>query len=242
MAGRCRAVHENRKRRVPANNVGARFFITFSGARGTKDMNAVYQGVDGAYSQLVIAHYLREHGIDMPTLGVAQLSRDGDRRGRCAGRRRRDPDRERHRRHRARRLRPAGRVRSRSRSRRFIGAPITVCWACAVRRLRDVREVLGHPLVLAECGAFLAGLDMRARFRAKTPASRRAKSRAAAIRRSPRSPRPLPRRSTILIELAAHCSDDPRTYSRFLIVRPRHAARTNPMLAVTQERATARRR
>ncbi|HEY5350468.1 MAG TPA: 3-deoxy-7-phosphoheptulonate synthase, partial [Candidatus Lustribacter sp.] len=37
-----------------------------------------------------------------------------------------------------------------------------------------------------------------------------------------------------LIELAAHCSDDPRTYTRFLIVRPRHAANTSPMLAITK--------
>ena len=31
---------------------------------------AVYQGVDGAYSQLVIAHYLREAGLEASTAGV----------------------------------------------------------------------------------------------------------------------------------------------------------------------------
>ncbi|MGA7569399.1 MAG: 3-deoxy-7-phosphoheptulonate synthase, partial [Candidatus Aquilonibacter sp.] len=37
-----------------------------------------------------------------------------------------------------------------------------------------------------------------------------------------------------LIELAAHCSDDPRTYSRFLIVRPRHSGPSNPVLALAK--------
>jgi 3-deoxy-7-phosphoheptulonate synthase len=194
-------------------------------------MTAVYQGVDGAYSQLVLGHYLREHGIDMPTVGLPSFREMATA---VAGSRAdagvipienaivgtvregydllAEFD-----------LEPVAEIQWRT-DHRLLGV--------RGAELRDVREVLAHPLVLAECGAFLAGLDhARAIPCEDTGVAAREVARggnpAIAALASPAA-------ASIydLIELATHCSDDPRTYSRFLVVRPRHASPSNPLLAV----------
>jgi len=191
---------------------------------------AVYQGVDGAYSQLAIAHYLREVKITAGTLGVptyremattvASLRAD-------AG------------------VVPienaiAGSVREGyDLIAEFDLAPLAeVQWRTDHRllgvrgcELRDVREILAHPLVIAECGRFLAGLD-RARAipcedtgvaarevaHGGNPAVAALASAAAGI-------------AYDLVELATNCTDDPDTYSRFLIVGSHYMAPNSPLAA-----------
>jgi prephenate dehydratase len=196
-------------------------------------MTAVYQGVDGAYSQLVLGHFLREHGIEMPTVGLPSFREMATA---VAGARA------------AIGVIPienaiVGTVREGyDLLAEFDLAPVAeIQWRTDHRllgvrgaELRDVREVLAHPLVLAECGAFLAGLDhARAIPCEDTGVAAREVARggnpAIAALASPAA-------ASIydLIELATHCSDDPRTYSRFLIVRPRHGTTSNPVLALAK--------
>ncbi|HTU70784.1 MAG TPA: 3-deoxy-7-phosphoheptulonate synthase [Candidatus Baltobacteraceae bacterium] len=194
-------------------------------------MTAVYQGVDGAYSQLVLGHFLREHGIEMPTAGLPTFREMATA---VAGARAEVG------------VMPienaiVGTVREGyDLLAEFDLAPVAeIQWRTDHRllgvrgaQLRDVREVLAHPLVLAECGAFLAGLDhARAIPCEDTGVAAREVARggnpAIAALASPAA-------ASIydLVELATHCSDDPRTYSRFLIVRPRHAAASNPVVGL----------
>ena len=194
-------------------------------------MTAVYQGVDGAYSQLVLGHFLREHGIEMPTVGLPSFREMATA---VAGSRAEIG------------VIPienaiVGTVREGyDLLAEFDLVPVAeIQWRTDHRllgvrgaELRDVREVLAHPLVLAECGAFLAGLDhARAIPCEDTGVAAREVARggnpAIAALASPAA-------ASIydLVELATHCSDDPRTYSRFLIVRPRHPHAGNPVLAL----------
>ncbi len=194
-------------------------------------MTAVYQGVDGAYSQLVLGHFLRERGIEMPTVGLPSFREMAT----AVAGARADVG-----------VIPienaiVGTVREGyDLLAEFDLVPVAeIHWRTDHRllgvrgaELRDVREVLGHPLVLAECGTFLAGLDhARAIPCEDTGVAAREVARggnpAIAALASPVA-------ATIydLVELATHCSDDPRTYSRFLIVRPRHTSASNPVLAL----------
>jgi 3-deoxy-7-phosphoheptulonate synthase len=197
-------------------------------------MTAVYQGVDGAYSQLVLGHFLRERGIDLRTEGLPSFRELAT-------------------------TVASGRVNlgvipienaivgtvreGYDLIAEFDLAPVAeIQWRTDHRllgvrgaELRDVREVLGHPLVLAECGAFLAGLEhARAIPCEDTGVAAREVSRGGnpsiAALASPAA-------ATIydLVELAAHCSDDPRTYSRFLIVNSRVA----PQLRKGERRKTS---
>ncbi|MGA8533280.1 MAG: prephenate dehydratase domain-containing protein, partial [Candidatus Tumulicola sp.] len=191
---------------------------------------AVYQGVEGAYSQLAIAQYLRDVGVEAGTLGVptyremattvASLRAD-------AG------------------IVPienaiAGSVREGyDLIAEFDLAPLAeVQWRTDHRllgvhggELRDVREVLAHPLVIAECGRFLAGLDharaipcedtgvaAREVARRGNPATAALASPAAGI-------------AYDLVELAGNCTDDPQTYSRFLVVGSPHMPPDSPLAA-----------
>jgi 3-deoxy-7-phosphoheptulonate synthase len=192
---------------------------------------AVYQGVDGAYSQLVIAHYLRERGIEASTLGVKSYRELATS---VAG------------------LRAdvgvipienaiGGTVREGyDLLAEFDVAPVAeVHWRTDHRllgvrgaELRDVREVLAHPLVIAECGKFLSGLDhARAIPCEDTGIAAREVARGGNPSVAALAP---PAAAAIydLIELAENCTDDPRTYSRFLIVRPRHAIAGNPVASI----------
>jgi 3-deoxy-7-phosphoheptulonate synthase len=188
---------------------------------------AVYQGVDGAYSQLAIAHYLRESGIAAATLGVPtyrEMATAVASMRAVAG------------------IVPienaiAGSVRE---GYDLIGefdlAPVAeLQWRTDHRllgvrggELRDIREILAHPLVMAECGRFIAGLEharaipcedtgvaAREVARSGNPAVAALASPAAAL-------------AYDLVELAANCTDDPGTYSRFLIVGSRHLTAESP--------------
>ena len=129
-------------------------------------MTAVYQGVDGAYSQLVLGHFLREHGIEMPTVGLPSFREMATA---VAGARA------------AIGVIPienaiVGTVREGyDLLAEFDLVPVSeIQWRTDHRllgvrgaELRDVREVLAHPLVLAECGAFC-----RARPCARDPVRR----------------------------------------------------------------------
>jgi chorismate mutase/prephenate dehydratase len=185
-------------------------------------MIAAYQGVDGAYSQLVVHDYFRRHGVEDTTLGlptyrevaasVAALRAD-------AG------------------AIPienaiAGTVREGYELVAEFGlAPVAeVLWRTDHRllgvkgaALSDVREVLAHPLTIAECGRFLASLSgARAIPCEDTGVAAREVARsgnpAIAALASPEAARIYD-----LEELAAHCGDHQSTFSRFLIVRAPHA-------------------
>ncbi|MBV8531008.1 MAG: hypothetical protein JO104_06795, partial [Candidatus Eremiobacteraeota bacterium] len=184
---------------------------------------AVYQGVDGAYSQLVVAHFLREAGFESSTVGVPTYREMATT---VAG------------------LRAdvgvvpienaiGGTVREGyDLLAEFDLAPIAeVHWRTDHRllgvpgaELRDVREVLAHPLVIAECGRFLAGLrHARAIPCEDTGVAAREVARggnAAVAALAPAAAAII----YDLAELAVNCADDPATYSRFLVVRSRHAA------------------
>ncbi len=184
---------------------------------------AVYQGVDGAYSQLVLEHFIRERGISANTLGVpsyrelvtalSSLRADFG-------------------------VIPienaiGGTVREAyDLLGEFDVAPVAeVLWRTDHRllgvrgaTLRDVREVLAHPLVIAECGKFLSGLE---KARAIPCEDTGVAAREVARGGSPEVAALAPASAAAiydLVELAGHCADHPATYSRFLIVRPRHGA------------------
>lgn len=184
---------------------------------------AAYQGVDGAYSQLVLEHYLRDCGIAASTLGlptyrelVTTLSSQRANVGvipieNAIG----------------------GTVREAyDLIAEFELAPVAeILWRTDHRllgvrgaTLRDVREVLAHPLVIAECGKFLSGLD---HARAIPCEDTGVAAREVARGGSPAIAALAPASAAAIYdleELAAHCSDHPETYTRFLIVRPKHAA------------------
>ncbi len=196
---------------------------------------AVYQGVEGAYSQLAIARYLHEAGIEAGTLGVATYREMAT----TVASLRADAG-----------IVPienaiAGSVREGyDLIAEFDLAPLAeVQWRTDHRllgvrggELRDVREVLAHPLVIAECGRFLAGLDharaipcedtgvaAREVARAGNPAVAALASAAAA-------------KVYDLVELAANCTDAPDTYSRFLIVGSRHMPPNGPLASRPQSK------
>ncbi|MBV8435550.1 MAG: hypothetical protein JO029_14825, partial [Candidatus Eremiobacteraeota bacterium] len=176
---------------------------------------AVYQGVDGAYSQLVIAHYLREAGLEATTVGVpsyremattvASLRADVGVipiENAIGGTVREGYDllAEFD-------LSPMAEVHWRT-DHRLLGVPGA--------ELRDVREVLAHPLVIAECGRFLAGLDhARAIPCEDTGVAAREVARGGNPAVAALAP-PAAGVTYDLVELAANCTDDPNTYSRFL--------------------------
>ena len=185
-------------------------------------MIAAYQGVDGAYSQLAVHHFLQSRGADAATAGlptyrevaasVASLRAD-------AG------------------VIPienaiAGTVREGYELVAEFGlAPVAeVLWRTDHRllgvqgaTLADVREVLAHPLTIAECSRFLGSLPQaRAIPCEDTGVAAREVARsgnaAVAALASPEAARIYG-----LTELAENCGDHPNTFSRFLIVRAPHA-------------------
>src|SRR5579862_1738563 len=184
-------------------------------------MIAVYQGVDGAYSQLVVAHFLREAGIDGSTVGVPSYREMATTvaslraevgvipiENAIGGTVREGYDllAEFD-------LQPIAEIHWRT-DHRLLGVPGA--------EMRDVREILAHPLVIAECGRFLSGLQhARAIPCEDTGVAAREVARGGNPAVAALAP---PAAAVIydLVELAANCTDDPKTYSRFLVVRSRH--------------------
>ena len=187
-----------------------------------------YQGVAGAYSQLVIDHFLRERGFEATTIGVPRYANVAT----TVSALRADIG-----------VLPienaiAGTVRECYDIVVAFGlVPIReVLWHTDHRllgirgsELRDVREILAHPLVIAECGQFLAslpnarvipcedtGVAAREVARGGNPTVAALASSAAADIYG-------------LKELAAHCADDPETFSRFLLVRSPNIASDHPL-------------
>jgi 3-deoxy-7-phosphoheptulonate synthase len=196
---------------------------------------AVYQGVDGAYSQLALVHYLREVGIDAVTVGVPSYREMATT---VAG------------------LRAdagivpienaiAGSVREGyDLIAEFDLAPLAeMQWRTDHRLLgvrgaglQDIREVLAHPLVIAECGRFLAGLQhVRAIPCEDTGVAAREVARGgnAAIGALAS---PAAAHAYDLVELASNCTDDPSTYSRFLVVGSRHMPPDSPLASKAKSR------
>jgi 3-deoxy-7-phosphoheptulonate synthase len=202
--------------------LGARGRFTTRREKLLVAMIAAYQGVDGAYSQVVLEHYLRERSLTANTLGlpsyrelVTALSSLRANLGvipieNAIG----------------------GTVREAyDLIDEFELAPVAeILWRTDHRllgvrgaTLRDVREVLAHPLVIAECGKFLGGLE---HARAIPCEDTGVAAREVARSGSPEIAALAPASAAAiydLVELAAHCADHPGTYTRFLVVRPRHA-------------------
>ena len=197
---------------------------------------ALFQGVDGAYSQLALTHVLRERGIEAQVEGIASYRHLAT--AVASGRA-------------AYGILPlenaiVGTVREGyDLLAEYALAPIAeVLWRTDHRLLgvpgatmRDVREVLAHPLVIAECGTFLAtlgharaipcedtGVAAREVARGGNPAIAALGPTAAAA-------------FYHLDELAEHCADDPGTFSRFAIFCAKGGAKASEGAA--QERKTS---
>jgi 3-deoxy-7-phosphoheptulonate synthase len=183
-------------------------------------ITAVYQGVDGAYSQLVLQAWFGARGLDVRTVGVPSYREVATS---LAG------------------LRAdagvlpienaiVGTVRETyDLLAEYDAMPIGEALMRTDHRLlgvrgaslSDVREVLAHPLVIAECGRFLASLTQA---RAIPCEDTGVAAREVARGGNPSIAALAPASAAALYdltELARHCADDPRTFSRFLILRPR---------------------
>jgi chorismate mutase/prephenate dehydratase len=198
---------------------------------------AVYQGVDGAYSQLVLEHFLRERGIDAQTVGVPSYREVATR---VAGVRA------------AFGVMPVenaivGTVREAyDLLAEFDVSPVAeIVWRTDHRllgvpgtTLRDVREILGHPLVLAECGKFLSSLTQaRAIPCEDTGVAAREVARGGSTAVAALAPSAAASLYG-LIELANHCADHRQTYSRFMVFMNPHAA-VAARLVPSQSRKTS---
>lgn len=107
---------------------------------------------------------------------------------------------------------------------RLLGAPGTT--------LEDVREVLAHPLVLAECGKFLASLQSaRAIPCEDTGIAAREVSRAGSSGLAAIAP-PSAAIRYGLVELAPRVADHPENFTRFIVFRSK--AGSHPALAVDE--------
>ncbi|HZZ64441.1 MAG TPA: 3-deoxy-7-phosphoheptulonate synthase [Candidatus Baltobacteraceae bacterium] len=183
-------------------------------------MIAAYQGVDGAYSQLVLQQFLSERGVaEYATLGLSTYREVGA----AVAAQRADVA-----------AIPienaiAGTVREGyDLAAEFGLTPVAeVLWLTDHRllgppgaQLRDVREVLAHPLTIAECSRFLASLPHARAVPcedtgiAAREVSRNGNAAIAALASVAAG------RIYGLSQLAQNCCDDPNTHSRFLIVAP----------------------
>jgi len=181
---------------------------------------AAYQGVDGAYSQLALEYYLRTHGVEAETLGVQSFRTVATNvaSGRAAvgivpmenaiggG------------------LREGYDLLS-----EFDLAPIAeLLWRTDHRllgikdaTLAGVRDVLAHPLIIAECGKFLSSLGgVRPIPCEDTGVAAREVARSGNLAIAAIAP-PAAAVRYDLIELASNISDFPNNFTRFLLFRPR---------------------
>ncbi|HLI97213.1 MAG TPA: 3-deoxy-7-phosphoheptulonate synthase [Candidatus Baltobacteraceae bacterium] len=203
-------------------------------------MIAAFQGIDGAFSQLVVAQFLRDRGLDASTLGMPtyrEVATAVSAERASAG------------------VIPienaiVGTVREGyDLVAEFELAPVAEVLCRTDHRLlgvhgaslEDVREVLAHPLTIAECSRFLQSLkNARAIPCEDTGVAAREVARGGNSAVAALAP-PAAARIYDLDELAANCGDHPSTYSRFLIVRPKHQAAEHPiaLLAHSDRRKTS---
>jgi chorismate mutase/prephenate dehydratase len=184
------------------------------------EISAVYQGVDGAYSQLVLQGWAAGRGLAVKTHGASTYREVA---AALAG------------------LRAdvgaipienaiVGTVREGyDLLAEFDLEPIAEVLLRTDHRLlgvrggslEDVREVLAHPLVINECGRFLSSLPhARAIPCEDTGIAAREVARGGNGSIAALAPASAARIYD-LDELARDCADDPRTYSRFILVRSR---------------------
>ncbi|HEY9179453.1 MAG TPA: 3-deoxy-7-phosphoheptulonate synthase [Candidatus Baltobacteraceae bacterium] len=194
-------------------------------------MVAAFQGVDGAFSQLVVHQFLAERSIDAPTLGMptyrevavavsAQRASAGiiPIENAIVGTVREGYDLVAE-----FGLVPVAEVLCRT-DHRLLGVHGAT--------LADVREVLAHPLTIAECSRFLQGLrNARAIPCEDTGVAAREVARGGNSAIAALAP-PAAARIYDLHELASNCGDHPNTFSRFLIVRAPHPSGSDPLAAL----------
>lgn len=190
-------------------------------------MIAAYQGVDGAYSQMVVGHFLRSKGIEGDTLGLPSYREVAA----AVASMRADLG-----------VIPienaiGGTVREGyDLVAEFSLTPIAeILWRTDHRLLgtsgasiTDVREILAHPLTIAECSRFLSSLpNARAIPCEDTGVAAREVARSGNPAIAALGPSSAARIYE-LVELAANCGNDPNTFSRFLILAApfQHAGRT----------------
>jgi chorismate mutase/prephenate dehydratase len=197
------------------------------------DMVAAFQGVDGAFSQLAVHQFLRERSLDVTTLGMpsyrevavavsAQRASVGiiPIENAIVGTVREGYDLVAE-----FGLIPVAEVLCRT-DHRLLGVHGA--------SIEDVREVLAHPLTIAECSRFLQSLpNARAIPCEDTGVAAREVARSGNSAIAALAP-PAAARIYDLDELAANCGDHPHTYSRFLIVRSPHQAGDHPIAALAR--------
>jgi len=203
-------------------------------------MVAAFQGVDGAFSQLVVQQFLSERELEATTLGMpsyrevavavsAQRASVGiiPIENAIVGTVREGYDLVAE-----FGLVPVAEVLCRT-DHRLLGVHGAT--------LSDVREVLAHPLTIAECSRFLQSLrNARAIPCEDTGVAAREVARSGNTAIAALAP-PAAARIYDLTELASNCGDHPNTYSRFLIVRSPHQAPEHPIttLAPADKRKTS---
>jgi chorismate mutase/prephenate dehydratase len=189
-------------------------------------MIAAFQGVDGAYSQLAVRRFLQDEGVEATTLGVptyrdvavAVASSRADIgivpiENAIVGTVREAYDLVAE-----FSLNPLAEILWHT-DHRLLGVPGAT--------LGSIREVLAHPLTIAECSRFLAALPLA---RAIPCEDTGVAARDVARLGNPAVAGLAPAAAAQiydLIELASNCGDHPNTYSRFLIVRAPHPAGAN---------------
>ncbi len=203
-------------------------------------MVAAYQGVDGAFSQLVVQQFMSDRALETATLGMpsyrevaAAVSAERASAGiipmenAVVGTVREGYDLVAE-----FGLVPVAEVLCRT-DHRLVGVHGA--------SLADVREVLAHPLTIAECSRFLQGLqNARAIPCEDTGVAAREVARNGSSAIAALAPIAAARIYD-LVELAANCADHPNTYSRFLIVRSAQQAPDHPLarLAPSAHRKTS---
>ena len=194
-------------------------------------MVAAFQGVDGAFSQLVVQQFLNERELDATTLGMpsyrevavavsAQRASAGiiPIENAIVGTVREGYDLVAE-----FGLVPVAEVLCRT-DHRLLGVHGAT--------LADVREVLAHPLTIAECSRFLQSLrNARAIPCEDTGVAAREVARSGNTAIAALAP-PAAARIYDLTELASNCGDHPNTYSRFLLVRSPHQTPDHPIAAL----------
>jgi chorismate mutase/prephenate dehydratase len=188
----------------------------------------VYSGIHGAYSELALAHFLRERGLAFELQGAPSF-RDVIARveslradvgilpieNAIAGTIRESYDSIGKFKH-----VPIAEVRYRT-DHRLLGVRGAA--------LADVREILAHPLVIAECGKFLAGLHgARAIPCEDTGVAAREVARAGNPAIAALAPH-VDAAEYGLVQLAANCAEHPETFTRFLIFRSRYLDESDPL-------------
>ena len=193
-------------------------------------MTAAFEGIEGAYSHVVLEAYAGRRGVHVRPAGLRDVPGGRPRGPRRPRRRRPAADRQRDRRHDPRRLRRAGRVRARPARRDHAAARASAGRSARARRSRACARSSRTRSSSPSAGGSSRPCPTSSAFRSATRRSRPATSR----------PPSDPSHAAIcsqeaaerygLVELAGSIADHPDNTTRFLLFRAPVAERPRPRL------------